>query len=327
MQIIHIKPNQFMFDRIKYFENKKLLEQDIMEFVEVLEIDDNELMYNIVTILDIKSDKTLGNTSICHETSKNIFELCYVGVENMENQQLEQSDIKDDDKNNLASFLCGENVSKHGIFFSSQINEEFYCEKASVTLSEFIDILYSKFVHTGIVISDDKYNLFTYFEHPTEYYRITNQEDFNKYELLNTDMFGFGLTALIEKETTNINRTATRFFGRKIYGTVLLIAKTDNAYYDLSLNVFTKLNYLSYQSLDKRNVSIKDDEIKDGELQKVINRWILLDEHYKNYKPECTNCHKEMVGSVLLCSGCYRVRYDCVLCQRDDWRRHKDECL
>lgn len=330
MQIIHIKPNQFMFDRVKYFENKELLKKDIMEIIEVIDIDDHELMYNIVSILDIKSEKTLGNTSICYENENNIYELCYVGVENMEDQKVGTSITKEEDQNNLASFLCGENVSKNGVFFSSKISDNSYCVKASVTIDEFIDILYSKFVHVGIVVfsSDgNKFDSFTYFEHPSEYYRITEQSEFDKFEILSVEMFGFGLTALINKEAKEINRSMTRFFNKRIYGDVLLIAKTDNAYYDLSLDTYTKLNALSYQKLENRDIIVKDEQVEDGKLQKVINRWIVLDEKYKNYKPECTNCHKYLYDIGLVCGGCFHARYDCVACQHDDWRRHKDECL
>ena len=321
MQLIIIKPNDFEFQKDLHYQ------QNVHEYIEERTIEQDHMMETIVTEIGL-SPESIGESEIVYENSTNVYQLCYVDEKLKEIKQ---------PKNKIASYLFGDEIYGTAILINSRITNNNTCESGNVTLDDFLNIFYSKFVHKGIYISvDDDVNdviEYNYFLHPLEYY-TQDEKDYLKYKLIEVELFGFHLAFFTEisPNPAKINKRATRIMGnKKIFGPVIMLTKTPHEFHDLDMSLFNKLLKLSYGPLSKRELS--QDEQSDGtkhtdsELPIVMNRYCILEKRYNNYQKVCDNCHKEITQKKLVCTGCYRAVYHDINCQKNDWSSHKIECL
>ena len=313
-----IKENDFKFDKDLYYDNKTLLENDISKLIELKTISHEIMMETIVLSIGLTHD-TLGNSPIFHETSENIYQLCYVGNDEIINKTLP--------KNSICSYLTGENVDTTTVIINSHIGLNKTYEPDSITVNDIVNILYSKFIHKGIHLSYNNSPIeFNYFDHPIEYYNIKNEEDFNLYKAHEFTFMGIELCMIIETNpTNNINKKATRLLGtHKINGNVLLIVKSSNEFLDLSLDLYNQMNDLAFGPLHLRE--LKDDE-KTEDTSIALNKFSVLKNRHNLLLNKCNSCNVIFTDVPLICSGCYRVKYHMIECRANDWDDHKKECL
>lgn len=320
--IIIIRPNDFEFTKEDYYDQKFKLAQDTNQYLDLRTINFADMMEIIVTEIGL-TPELMGDSQTCYENSKNIYQICFVGYK--------QDEIANQQLNKIASYLNGDNVYGPAILINSKINDSYICEPDNITVDDFINILYSKFVHKGIFIPSDE-NLsvkeFDYLNHPLEY--LNNENDYSKYKLFESEFLGFTL-GFFGEDNAVINRRATKLIGKqKLYGNVIMFNKLPHEYHDLDINLFTKFSKLSYGPLKNRELTKdeqRDENKKENGLPIVINKYSVLEKRYREYKKLCHYCNKEITSHKSVCSGCHRMIYHDNDCQRNDWAKHGAECL
>lgn len=326
INIAIIKTNDFEFNQQLYYKNLSKLQDDITQFIEIKKILFSDMMEYIVTSINL-TPELIGHTPTCHETATCVYQVCYVGTENNNSTS---------SPNNICSYLTGEKVYGNAVFLSSRISQLGTCVPNSTHMDDIANILYSKFVHKGIYVStNDNQDVieFDYFKHPIEYYNITNEDDLKNYNIKDIEFMGFSLCMVLESSSSILNKRATRIFGtQKVKGDVLIISKSPHEYYDLTHAMYKKIQDLSYGTLKSRELD--EEEKQEGKLSNglpvINNKYVILEKRYDNFKKKghlCFHCNNKFVGTELTCTGCYRVKYHTVECQKDSWDTHKKECL
>ena len=333
IKIIIVKPNNFEFIRKDFYKNHQELIEKIKPYIEIKHIPFNDMMDTIVTTINL-TPAEIGATETILETSSHIYQLCFLGKQGIQVPQEENNDTVTTDINNLGRFLIGEKINGNCVIIKSKINDNYICSPDSVDIDELVQIVYSKFVHTGVFVPEDKDGKlveFDYFDHPIEYYNIINQDEYDDYEIKNINFIEFDLCTVVKKDNSiNVNKRITRLFGDQIiYGDVIIISKSTHEYYDLTINVLEKLLLVAHGLLQDRKLNdneiIEDKKIND--LPMVMNKYIILEERYKQYKNVCQYCKIDLNDKQLLCGGCYRIKYHSEDCRLNDWEFHKLECL
>ncbi len=337
--VITIKKNDFVFDRTKYYNNLELLKNDISGFTKVVEVNIENLMELIIDEIEL-TPELIGSSPICHQTSTNVYQLCFAGERE---QNLGQTQATGNE-NKVANYLVHDTILSNCVFLNSKISDTKTCVNDNADMDTFVKILYSKFIHTGIkILANDSKNVteFVYGDHPLEHYQITTYDE-NKYKILEFDFISLALCVVIDQEeqvseNKKVNKIMTRLIGNQvIYGDVLVILKIPNAYEDLNMELYQKINILSFGLFDTRTLT--EDEKKDteklNELQVVNNKHCMIESRLKmentfNYYTNCANkkCTKSDMSKLSLCKGCFRVKYHDKECQAADWENHKCECF
>lgn len=332
IKVVIIKPNNFKFIKKDHYKNHQKLIENINPYVEIKEIAFNEMMDAIITTINLTPDE-IGATETVYETRSHVYQLCFLGKHGIQVPQ-EDNTNETNNINNLGRILCGEKINGNCVLIKSKINNNYICSPDSVEIDDLIQIVYSKFVHIGIFVPEDKEEKlveFDYFDHPIEYYNITNYDDYDNYEIKNINFIEFDLCIIVNKDNNNnINKRITRLISDQIiYGDVIIILKSTHEYYDLTKDILEKLLVVAHGPLQDRK--LKDNEIAENKkinnLPIVVNKYIILEERYKQYKNICQYCNKDLNDKQLLCGGCYRVKYHSEECRLNDWEFHKLECL
>lgn len=332
--LITVGPNKFNFVKDLYYGNQEKFnkfKEDVLPYFDIITIDFSIMMDKITEIIEL-NPTLLGHSPVIYETATNIYQVCY--VDSKDNSNIN----KDTDVNIIGSCLIGEEIYGKAVVVNSMITAEKTCEPDTMTLDNIVDILYSKFVHKGIHISASQVvTEFTYLCHPIEYYNISNQSDYDNYKIINVDLLDFELCVVVEINPKNkvVNKRATRLVGTEIvYSEVLIISKGTHEYFDLNLQVYEKLNELSYGDISMRSADYKSEKEASDMVEKmdnknsIENKYVGLERAYNNKQKKCDYCGNTLdEEGVLTCTGCYRVRYDSVECQKAAWSSHKKDCL
>lgn len=336
-----IKPNKFWADLYKNKEKleslkkpdvKEDIEIEICNYITFKKLTHVEMMNFIVETIKLEHDQ-LGSTSICYEDKDYVYQLCHLSkVDNGEKEK----DEDPENINGISGYLCCEDMNVYGssVLICSKIDNDNNntCVTHNLELNDISKILYNKVVHKGVHVSTDgTVKEFTFYRDPLE---NKSEEEISNYRWVELPFLNFNLIGFIKAkpEVDIVNKKITRLIGDQIInGDVLLVSKTtETEYINMDKELFNKLVAVSNGSLDSRQLT--DIEKKHGEEQNgipiVMNRHCILDRRYKNYKLECNNCLKEIENNKsVVCTGCYRVKYDSVECQKEDWPNHKGECL
>lgn len=326
ISLVTIKQNSFQFLKDKYLTaddtGLNLLKKDIEEHIQVKELKFEDMMEVIVTDIQLLTPELVGDSLTIHETATNVYQLCFTKITKNENNP-----------NNIASYLTSEEVCGNAVFINSKITDNNTCEPDNSYVDDLVKILYSKFIHKGIIIPSDEMkpvSEFNYIDHPLEYYKCL-EEDYKKYKAYEFDFLKFNLCLFIKNSPDNslINKRATRLIGtQKINGDVILLSKTTQEYNDIDCILYKKLIKVAYGPLRSR--SLTDFENQEDEklnnLPIVMNKYCVLEKRYNNLKKTCNYCNTELIKE-LICTGCYRIKYHNEKCQIDDWDEHKKECL
>lgn len=326
ISIAIIKPNNFEFVKDKHLHNLPQFYNELEQFISIQSVPFEHMMESIVTNIEMIDNTDLhGDTSVCYETDKNIYQICFLSPETHPNKH-------DTNINKIAAYLCGEKIYGTCVILNSKIEENCTCSPDNIDLHILTEILYKKFVHKGLFIScDDSKAIIEYefLQTPLEYDKETKSDE---YRYLDIDLLGFTLSVFL-KSTSNdpINKRATKLIGEhKVNGDILLATKTTYEYIDLTKDIYNKLIKLAegpfiYRKL-KEDEQENDKKIND--LPVANNKYIILENRYKQYEDICHSCSKPFENNKYLsCSGCYRMKYHDITCQNTDWHNHKKECL
>ena len=322
MKLVIIKPGNYEFNK-----------SNINEYAEERQVAFEDMMELLVTEIGLTQDE-VGESPVCYETATHVYQICYVGKD-IKKEDVTQEVVNPNNKpkNNIASYLFGDDVYGPAVFLCSQIGQNNTCLPADATIQDLVNILRSKFIHVGLFISADNklpVKEYEYQKHPLDYY-TTDENQYFKYKLVETEFLGFSLALFKEVDHVNniVNKIATRIMGKKIFGDVVMLTKTPHEFHDLTYDIYNKISKLAYGPLKKREL-LPDEKVenqKSGELPKVITRYFVLEKRYNNLKKVCSNCNKDIPEKKLVCGGCYRTIYHDQKCQKEDWNNHKQECL
>lgn len=296
-----IKPNNYTYVGDEFLLSKIM--ETISEHIIFKEISSVDLMDEICETIGLTDDSNMGDTIIIYEDLYKVVQLCYLDTEGTE-------------LNMLASFYARKKIYGSVLILNSSIDQITYtCSNQSIDLDMLSNILYKKVVHKGICCFDDitEYN---YYNNP-----LVNVENC-EYMVINFNMFNFYFSAYYKKNQSDpINKKASRFVGKLLYGPVLIVSKSsETEFIDLDKNLFLELLKKCGGDLERRVVN--NPEYKNNELQKIMNGYCVLNQTciYK----ECATCNNK--DNLILCTGCYRTYYDSVECQKKDWERHSKDC-
>jgi hypothetical protein len=331
-----IKPNRF-WDNVKGDRDKlqsstvKDVENEIADIVELRQVTPDTMMECIIDTIKLTKE-LMGSTSMCYEDNNYVYQLCHL---NMSDNGKEGAD-NEDDINLLASHLCLDDVKIYGsvIILRSKIDHDNgnTCITDTLNITDISELLYKKFVHKGVkVYTNGSVDEFTFINNPLE---SMSDKEIDRHKWIELPFLNFNLIGFIKMdlETDHVNKKITRLVGSEIVnGTVILVSKsTETEYIDLDRELFNKMIAVANGPMENRKLT--EEENKNGDEQNslpiVMNRHCILENRYKNYKLECNYCSKEIGNNnSLVCTGCYRVKYDDPQCQKDDWENHKKECL
>ena len=316
--IASVKPNKFIFEYDIYFNNKAKLKEDIEPIINFINTTNDTLMHDIVTNIDM-SDTIMGETQICHENEHHVYQLCY-------------TKNKSTDINHISTFLIdnGDIVNKGGVFISSKIDKlSHQCVPDSVCLDDIVDVLYSKFVHKAVKVG---INVEEYEFKNNLLENVANKES---YVFSQMQIYNFNLVVFYKKDADvddKINKFATRLSGSVIYGDVYIasiVSEQSVKFDDLSKETFDKLLDNSYGPICYR--ALDESESIDGtrvnNLPVVMNKHCVLDNRNVSKRHICECCRQKLKDKIIVCSGCFRYRYDSEDCHKHDWQYHKEDCL
>lgn len=318
--IIIIKPNKLIIDQ-------SITRQEVVEIIKPLiefrSVTISVMMDEICEEIGLTGE-LVGSTALCMENNDFIYQLCYLS--------LKDNDKEDDEEmiNGLASYLTMDSQSVYGncVLICSKILETGICATHDINIDDLVNLLYKKINHMGIRIDTSG---------------EVSEVEFNKqnmdsvfglsdYKYLELPFLKFNLIMYVrEGSTDTINKKATLLFGsKKILGDVIVLSKSsENEYIDLDLALFKKMLIVAEGSLDNRVLteSEKDDDEKVDGLPIIKNRHRILHNRYNNYVKMCHFCKIVSDSTNNVCSGCYRMRYHSEECQKNDWKKHRIECL
>lgn len=299
-KIAKIKPNTF--------ELKKMLTTDDLDpYIEIKEIYEKDLLTEICETINLTSDK-IGDTHIIYENLYNVVQLCYIDY---------QEDYPE--LNMLGSYYANKKIYGSVLILNSIINKEYYCENDNITMTMLVNILNKKVIHVGIYCDPIEIKEYTY-SSPLE------NEDFcknnKKCMVIHFNMFNFYFSAYYNESSINkVNKYASRFIGKLVYGPVLIVSRaSENEYIDLNKELFMEIIEKCGGELKRRIV--ENPPYKNNELQKINNGYCILDQI--KYEKSCNYCKN--MNDIILCSGCYRMYYCNTDCQKKDWKNHCTEC-
>lgn len=326
ISIIVIKPNNFNFIKDKHYHNLENFTKDLEQYITIQSVPFENMMDEIVTNIEMINHPDLhGDTVVCYENEQNIYQVCFLIPETHPNKSV--SNV-----NKIGEFLCGEQMYGTCVVLNSKIGTDKTCSPDNIDVQTLSTILYKKFVHTGLFISceDNKPVIeYEFIQSPFEYDNNINSTEYRYHDI---ELFGFTLSFFIKHNDNNIiNKRATKLLGEyKVNGDILLVTKSSFEYQDLTKNIYNKLIKLSEGPFSKRK--LKDDEQdtdkKINNLPVALNKHIILDNRYKQYKDVCHSCSQPFEDNkFLVCTGCYRLKYHNIECQQSDWSNHKKECL
>lgn len=326
ISIITIHPNNFEFVKDKHYNNITQLQHDYEHSVEVQPVPFEQMMDTIITNIEMVNNTDLhGDTITFYETDKHIYQICFLLPDTHPNKDVTNV-------NKIAEYLCCETIYGTCVILCSKINEDYTCSPDNIDIPTLTDIIYRKFVHKGLFISyDDAKPVIEYdfLKTPLEYDNTLKSEEYRYHDI---DFLGFTLSIFIKNnDNTPLNKRATKLLGNhKINGDIMVAMRTTYEYNDLTNSIYHKIIKIAEGSILYRKLreSEKESDKKINNLPIAYNKYIVLENRYREYKDTCHSCSKPFEeNKYLTCTGCYRLKYHNTTCQNADWDNHKKECL
>ncbi len=326
-----IKENDIKLDRnctIDY------INEHIHDFITIKEISCNELMDVVVDSTKL-TQELMGDTSICYQNHKYIYQLCHLSMKNNGNKDEKYS------INGISSYLVCDRTEIYGssVLIKSKIKDDYTCEPSFLTTNEISTLLYHNFVHTGVKIDvDGVVTEYKFYDNPLE-----NMPHTDNLKWLNISIFNFNLILYIQTNPIidKINKKATVIFGKnRIHGAIYMaVMETQDIYSSINIDTVNKLiKILSNSRLFRELTDIEANNMqkKNDELPIIMNRYCILEKRCREHKFICHNCNKDIENkdienkvenSYKICGGCYRMQYCSKKCQQTHWNMHKSDCL
>lgn len=316
--IVIIKSNEFNLEN----ENITFEEfsDEIEKYIEIKNVKIKDLMSTIVSIVGINKYPELAmENQLCHNTVDSMYQMMFLNKELYGPKYIDNTD-----KHNYIcdNMIYERNVTSKNnvVILKSNILNDGTCEPSSITKQEMIEIIYKKYFHYAISIElnengNETIKEYKFHKNPI----LTNNENIGAIQI-NYLKFGLIFLCEIDPVINHINKTATRIAGKyKFYGNVMIYMGMGDKYLDLRKDLFEKIDFTSYGSLDDRIVKDYSDEQKNENGFVIINNsYMLLDKMYNE------KINKPIYP--VLCNGCYRKRYQTQLEMNND-KDHEKECL
>lgn len=304
--------------------------QSITPYISIHEVYFHEMMEFIIKNVGLTPDG-VGVTDHCAESATHVYQICYLSTE--KNKDLETPERF----NSIATILSQSDEKVYGpaIFLSSKITESKYGIPSSATAEDISRLLYQKKVHICLLVkSDGTVEEKSFREDPIKQFYNDKVDD---YKWIEIPFLRFNLIVFFQKNPIGgVNKKITKLNGRFIIdGDCILVSKsTEYDFIDITNDQFDKMLKIAEGPLSNR--VLRDDEKEEendenqdrsGKLPKLVNRFTVLEDRYKNYKTECGSCKKIIINEPKVCSGCFRINYCDKTCQGNEWIYHKDDCL
>lgn len=301
--IILIKPNN-----LKTFNPySSEFDNEISNYIEIKTVDDYSFIENLITHLKLSNNNEkekekneydyTGDTDICYETEKYVYEICH--VDKLENQIESRGD------NVLSSqlTLLHKTIDGPSILYGYKINKKGVAENININKDTIKEILINKFFHKGIYIhTSGNMCEFTY-HNDLNVFNEQNQIE----ELLprlqeignliktglyyDYSIYKYNLVIIFSNEYKNsdINKILTVFLNNKIKdknipakGNFIILNKVaKNDYTNITINEFKKIVYC-YKDKDLKSEDTKIEKIDN--LYVIKNRFVILNNRFKKYK-------------------------------------------
>jgi hypothetical protein len=285
----------------------------------------DNMMELIVNVIKLDS-KMIGDTVVCFENEKYVFQLCHL---NMEDNGQKNSP---DDINTLASTLTlgGQIVYKNCVLLCSQITDAGTCAPTSISEGMILELLKNKMRHKCMLLkTDGTTEELTFVRDPME--TVNNAKDYQWMEL---PFMKHNLIMYLQNNpvTDTVNKLATKLVGTdRVHGDCVLVSKSaENEYLNVDKELLDKFLKLSEGPVSSRQLreEEKESDKKINGLPIAMNRSCVLERRLQTYKQICHNCNETIdLQNSKVCSGCYRVRYHNEACRVAHWPVHKEHCL
>ena len=321
-----ISTNNFNVDG-NYMDKQEITEQLTNEIGNVINFQsssDETMMEQIINVTNM-TPELMGDTSLCTEDENYVIQLCHVSPDDNSGLAL--------DNNGIGSYLVADNRKIYGniVVMKFKITDDNTCINASLELSDIIDIIYKKFNHAGVFIDvNGNMTEFLFKETPLEYLHKNLHPN---YKSMDVNLFGNMLLMFAEifPNDNKVNKVATRLAGNCIVnGNIIMATKgSDLLFSNLTKEYLEKLEKLCWGKFSDRK--LKGLEIKNREKQDklpiVMNGYRVVEKRLMEHKKVCYGCDNEIKNVSMVCTGCYRIAYDSIECQKNHWNEHAKECL
>lgn len=320
-QVAIINPNKLVLDakNLKDSLTEELIKTEIAPYITFKTTSIKEMM-NIVYDTIKLTDKLMGNTSLCYEDSEYIYQLCHLSPK--DNKKVEDESIA----NGISSYLVQGRFIIYGssVLIRSRITNNNTCATDTIELDKIATLIYNKLIHKAIKISvTGEISEYTFYDDPLE---DCTKDVITNSRYVEVPLLKFNLLMFMDlnPELDNINKKATRLIGHsRVHGNVYIASKsTEHEYIDIDINLFNKLHKIASES------ELTEDEKEDitvDNIPIIKNRHVILDSRYNSFENKCS-CGCGMLEQSYVCSGCYRMKYSSVECQRKHWSIHKKVC-
>jgi hypothetical protein len=319
-KIAIIKPNNVVLNHLVNIIDV------IKNYVELVEVNSETMMETVVDTIKLNTE-LMGSTTICKEDDKFVYQLCHLNMAENEGTNNEE------DFNAIGSYLVMGNKKIYGscVLICSSILNSGLCSTSNVTFENIINILSTKIIHCGIMVSvDNTVEDIHFINDPMENY---SDDQIKNYKWMEVSILKFNLLVFIQSVPTKdiINKKGTRLVGTyRVHGDIIVVSKSsEDEYIDIDKKLFNDILSVCGGPLSSR--TLKEDEKMDGEridnLPVVQNRFCLLKKRLALYNQNrCDNCSEIYDNNNNICTGCYRLSYHNEQCQKNGWESHKLDC-
>lgn len=257
VSIAIIKPNQVGFSiekKDKQNETNEYLTDTVEDYIEIRKEDINQsekLMDIIVTTLKLDDDIG-GNTMTVHEEPGFFYQMCFVSLYDEEPGNSEISNINKNirklKQNKIANTLADNTHSVFGsvVLMKTKIEEDLTTCNVNITLNDVVNVLYNKFIHTGLIVNTRGEIQEKTYINPIELFLNIEKEKigYYEYEILNKVLMLFVIKNG-ESELNEIGSKITHLSGnpeyfKDVYGTVFITLR--NKIEDIRFSEHTYIN-------------------------------------------------------------------------------------
>jgi hypothetical protein len=287
----------------------------ITEYVSFIDVTEETFLDTIVNNIS-QHHKQTANTDFISESLNDIYQMCYI-------QDDEQKEV-----NSFASLLTYDNKIIYGTVAILHFTTTNSIQKSFMDTKQIERLYLKRIQHCGVKIETN--NTLTHIELGDNIPLIMERHFGWKKEnskcvfsVFGDRGFDFEMYEL--KNNTDINRIATKLYGCRVVGDVIIFLKAyTDRYTDISISEIRDLAKLCETSTEK--LSLTKEELEHTN-NVVKNRYYYLKTRLTHYKSQCHYCWKEN-GKLLTCTGCYRLKYCNRECQLSDWNgNHKTNCV
>jgi hypothetical protein len=259
---------------------KDKLEDDIEEYVEIVEMKNSEMMMDtIIETLGMTKD-IMGTTTICYQDNEYVYEMSHL--------------IDDIDKTQKQNNICIR-FAKHyfrvvgdAVLMKSRIMPDLTTEPCSITMDDILNLYQNCLIRTCVKIDttgdiDD----IKYVFNPIDWMKPTIVENIRVHEKKFHDNIMLFFIELVPQNNI-LNEKASILYGKVIYGDVIIamrdeptdIRHTEHEYYNIDKILINKCVALYSVPKETLNISLPEKKTKT----QIKNFHVILDKKYNMYK-------------------------------------------